>query len=102
MMSELRSVPGRDLQGRAPGPQYPRAGRSQAELLDGVLARQQLGGNDPEGREHSEPAVVDLTLAHLLVVLVQANGVAEVAGLLRGVLGPHTELQCTREREEGH
>merc|ERR1712066_862454 len=54
---------------------------SQAELLDGVLPRQQLGRDNADGREHREAAVVQLPGAHLLVVLPEAQGIAEVARL---------------------
>merc|ERR1712151_1205607 len=42
---------------------------SHAELLDGILARQQLCRDDAEGGEHREAAVVQLPGAHLVVIL---------------------------------
>eukprot|EP00439_Symbiodinium_sp_Y106_P013957 s4724_g2.t1 len=44
----------------------------QAELLDDILARVDVGGDDADGCKHGHAAVVELTAAHLKRVLVQA------------------------------
>merc|ERR550514_1767027 len=54
---------------------------SEAELLDGILARRRLGRQDARNADHGEAAVADLLLPGLLVVHADAEGVAEVARL---------------------
>ena len=42
--------------------------RLQPELLNGILSRVQLRGNDANSREHREAAVVNLTLLSMLAL----------------------------------
>merc|ERR1712039_907679 len=86
-----------DSQARQPLSQKPRL---TAQLLDGVLASQQLSRDDAESGEHRKAAVVQLPGAHVIIVLPKPRGVAEVARLLRWILGPNTQLQGTRNEEE--
>merc|ERR1719476_507100 len=73
---------------------------SQAKLLNGVLAGQQLRRDDADSGKHRKPTVVDLPRAHLVVVLAKTHWVTEVAGLLRGILRPHAQLQGAGDQEE--
>mmetsp|Transcript_32040 Transcript_32040/g.95314 ORF Transcript_32040/g.95314 Transcript_32040/m.95314 type:complete len:376 (-) Transcript_32040:141-1268(-) len=84
----------------APAPERRAQASRLGELLDGVLARVELGGNDADGREHREAAVVELTVARVLVVLVQAHRVAEVTRRLALALAPGAQLQSARDRKE--
>merc|ERR1712039_209908 len=74
----------------------------EAELLDGILARQQLRRDYPERGEHGEAAIVQLAGSHLCVVLPQAERIAEVAGFLRWALCPDAELEgaCHQEQSD--
>jgi len=56
-----------------------------SELLDGILAGVDVCGDDADGCKHGHATVVELTVAHLQRVLVQARRVAEISGLLRKV-----------------
>merc|ERR1712039_966228 len=58
----------------------------QTKLLNGVLARRQLRGEDAQHADHGHAAVVELLAPHLWRVHLQAHGVAKVARLiLRGL-----------------
>mmetsp|Transcript_62133 Transcript_62133/g.138723 ORF Transcript_62133/g.138723 Transcript_62133/m.138723 type:complete len:215 (-) Transcript_62133:871-1515(-) len=75
---------------------------SEAELLDGIFAGVKLCRDNANGCEHSEASVVDFPLAHLLGVLVEADGVAEVARLLVRALSPCSQLQDARDCKKRH
>merc|ERR1711920_853890 len=75
---------------------------SETELLDGVLAGQQLRRDDPEGSEHREAAVVQLTGPHLSVVLSHPEWVTEIAGFLRWALRPEADFKDARNSKEEH
>ena len=47
-----------------------------SELLDGILAGVDVGGDDTDGCKHGHATVVELTVAHLQRILVQAGGAA--------------------------
>mmetsp|Transcript_5253 Transcript_5253/g.15525 ORF Transcript_5253/g.15525 Transcript_5253/m.15525 type:complete len:213 (+) Transcript_5253:97-735(+) len=67
--------------------------RSQPQLLDGILAGGKLSRNDSHRRKHGETPVVELPVSRVHVVHVNAQGVAEVAGLPILVLRPQAQLQ---------
>merc|ERR1712072_1242312 len=83
---------------------------SKRELLDGILSSDKFGDNDAHDCEHAESAVVQLAVAHLLVVaagvlanIAHAHWITKVAGLLVGVLFPDTNFQgaCSDNKSDG-
>jgi len=72
----------------------------ETQLLHAVLPRRKVRGDDAERREHGHAPVVDLLVPHVLGVLPEPGRVAEVPGLLRGVLPPQAQLHGTRDQEE--
>mmetsp|Transcript_18972 Transcript_18972/g.44589 ORF Transcript_18972/g.44589 Transcript_18972/m.44589 type:complete len:224 (-) Transcript_18972:182-853(-) len=73
---------------------------SQGELLDGVLASQQLSRDDADGRKHGKATVVELAVPHFVVVQTNSQRVAKVTRFLVRVLGPNPQLEATRRHQQ--
>merc|ERR1711948_218130 len=76
----------------------------QTELLNGVLARRQLRGEDAQHADHGHAAVVELLAPHLWRVHLQAQGVAKVARLILQGLPPRQlqEPAGNEDRDEAN
>mmetsp|Transcript_29708 Transcript_29708/g.65599 ORF Transcript_29708/g.65599 Transcript_29708/m.65599 type:complete len:241 (-) Transcript_29708:59-781(-) len=73
---------------------------SNRELFNCVQSCVQFCSNDADGCEHCEPAIVQFPQTHLFSVLVQADWITEVSGLLVWALGPSTQLEQSCHNEE--
>ena len=71
----------------------------EAELLNGILARGHLCGEDAKNRNHGHAPVVQFLHPHLVVVHVHTEGIAIVARLFLRVLSP-PQLQWGASEED--
>jgi len=74
----------------------------EGQLLNGVLACSQLSCEDTKYADHGHAAVVDLLVAHLNIVHVNTEGVAEVAWLLALLLSPCQLKDAADSKQDEH
>ena len=78
----------------------------EAQLFDGVLARDALGSDDPHDGKHCKSAVVELSISHFICVHVKSEWVPEVASSFLDVILEDRELKepanrCEDDHTEG-